>query len=233
MKQERWRLDRNGSTRTVLIYLLVGAVGLAFGYLASQEPSGVTKIYFVQDPSSPPDYEIRYSYSPDPSSASLVTQNVALIRERGDRDEVNAVYWSPKRPDEWGSVEMTFPWSSDSDFAIAILEPSLHLFRDYDATAAGELAIASEATGNRWITLAALGAGGKKIKIESGIDVTRWVRGSRSLRVRYRMRASRLMYHPTPNDPIGLAGAQCLRQFDLENGYSSRLRLWKDHPKGE
>jgi hypothetical protein len=177
--------------------------------------------------------ELPWKIASDVSSDNLVTRDVALIRERNERDNVPTVYWSPKRPNEWGSVEIRFEWNTDSNPALAIFEPSLHVFGDYDATAAGELAVSSEATGNRWVDLAALGPGRKKFSLQSAIDVTRWVQGSQSIRIRYRVKAGRLMYHPTPNDPIGLATAQCLRQFDPVNGYSARLQFWTSRPNGE
>lgn len=101
--------------------------------------------------------ELPWKIASDVSSDNLVTRDVALIRERNERDNVHTVYWSPKRPNEWGSVEIRFEWNTDSNPALAIFEPSLHVFGDYDATAAGELAVSSEATGNRWVDLAALG----------------------------------------------------------------------------
>jgi hypothetical protein len=75
-----------------------------------------------------------------------------------------------------------------------------------------------------------------KFTLQHAVDVSRWVKGSQSLRIRYRVKASRLMYHPTPDDPIGLAAAQCLRQQiskrELEQSkYAARLRLWKNHPE--
>jgi hypothetical protein len=221
--------------RTVMVYAILCASFMFLGYRWSSEPSKVTALYYVREPTSPADIELLYSNVSDFGSKKPVTEDIALIRERDPDDHVQVVYWSPKRANEWGSIEIEFEWEPGFDPAFAILDPSLHLFGNFDPTASGEFAVASEATGNRWVTLAVIEAIEDKFTLQHAVDVSRWVKGSQSLRIRYRVKASSLMYHPTPDDPIGLAAAQCLRQQinkpELEQSkYASRLRLWKSHP---
>ncbi len=211
----------------VLVYFPIAAVSATIGYWLAAEPNPVTQIYHAEVPSSPPDQELRYSHFLGSSSHSLFTENVALIRERDPEGKVHTMYWAPRRPNEWGSVELYLKWDSRWGSRLAVLQPSLHILSDYDATAKGELAIASEATGNRWVVLGVIGSQSAHYVFPSAIDITRWVRGSQSLRIRYRLKATRLMYHPTPNDPIGLAAAQCLRE--MRGGEEMfRLQIWKD-----
>lgn len=210
----------------IAIYAMFGAAFGGAGYRWGRGPNQVTNLYFARGPEDPPDVELSYCLHSASSNIPLVTRNVALIRERTPDDAVQAAYFSPRRPDQWGSVEMEFRWDETLDPSIGILDPNLHLFGDYDQAAVCELALSSDATGNRWVTLVALGPSNSHFSIQHSVDVTPWVRGTNSLRIRYRMKASRLMYHPTPNDPIGLAAAQCLRSHSSQ--ISTRLRLWKD-----
>ncbi len=221
--------------RTAIVYAILCASFGVLGYRWSSEPSRVTSLYFVREPTSPADIELLYSNFSTSVSMEPVTQNLAQIRERAPDDQVTTMYWSPKRANEWGSIEIEFQWEPGFDPAFAILDPSLHLFGNFDCTAAGEIAVASEATGNRWVILASIAAGESKHTLQHPVDVSRWVRGSQSLRIRYRVKASRLMYHPTPNDPIGFAAAQCLRELPPRSGfegenYAAQLRLWKNQP---
>ncbi len=222
--------------RTAMAYAILCASFMFLGYRWSSEPSKVTALYYVREPKSPADIELLYSNVSDFGSKKPVTEDIALIRERDPNDQVQVVYWSPKRANEWGSIEIEFEWEPGFDPAFAILDPSLHIFGNFDSTAGGEFAVASEATGNRWVTLAGIEAIENKFTLQHAVEVSRWVKGSQSLRIRYRVKASRLMYHPTPDDPIGLAAAQCLRQQISEREleqfkYAARLRLWKNHPE--
>ena len=218
-----------------LVYAILCASFMFLGYRWSTEATKVTSLYYVREPKSPADIELLYSNFSTQSSEKPVTENIALIRERDPDDQVNIVFWSPKRASEWGSIEIGFQWEPGFDPAFAVLDPSLHLFGNFDSTAGGEFAVASEATGNRWVTLAGIETIDSKLTLQHAVDVSRWVRGTHSLRIRYRVKASRLMYHPTPDDPIGLAAAQCLREQINDRNleypkYPARLRLWKNHP---
>jgi hypothetical protein len=218
-----------------MVYVLLCASFALMGYRFSSESSRVASLYYVREPKSPADIELLYSNVPAPGSKNAVTENIALIRERDPDDQVHIVFWSPKRANEWGSIEIEFQWEPGFNPAFAVLDPNLHLFGNFDSTAGGEFAVASQATGNRWVTLASTETIDSKFTLQHAIDVSRWVQGSDSLRIRYRVKASRLMYHPTPDDPIGFAAAQCLRQHlnerDAENcKYAARLRLWKNQP---
>jgi hypothetical protein len=234
------RRERGMFVRTVVCYAIVCAIFGGIGYWLAREPIAVTNLYFAREPKSPPDLDLQFSALSTDVKQVLVTQDVARISERYPDGRVHNIYYAPKRPDHWGTVEMEFRWDPEFQPAMAILEPNLHLFGQFDKTAAGEIAISSEATGNRWVTLASLG--NSEVHVSLGypgsseaflkkIDMTRWVQGSHALRIRYRLKANRLMYHPTPDDPIGLAAAQCLRQS--MDGFASRLRLWRNVPDSD
>lgn len=225
MSSARW------GYRTFALYVAVCSAAAWTGYWMTKKPSRVTSLYYVREPKSPPDQVIQHSIASPSSSINIATHDVALIRERAPDDAVHVVYFAPKRPNQWGSVEMEFRWKPELAPEFGILEPSLHLFGIYDKSALGELAVSSEATNQRWVILGSFGGTEDHVNVEKGVDVTRWVKGARSLRVRYRLKASRLMYHPTPDDPVGYAGAQCLRQ--LKDGVATQLRLWRDRPDVE
>jgi hypothetical protein len=212
-----------------MVYALLCASFMSLGYRCSSESSRVSSLYYVREPKSPADIELLYSNVSDVGSKKPVTKDIALIRERDPDDHVQIVFWSPKRANEWGSIVIEFQWEPGFDPAFAVLDPNLHLFGNFDSTAGGEFAVASQATGNRWVTLASTETIDSKFTLQHAIDVSRWVQGSDSLRIRYRVKASRLMYHPTPDDPIGFAAAQCLRQC-TNCRYAARLRLWRNQP---
>jgi hypothetical protein len=214
-----------------ILYACIIASCAIGGYFGFSRGPLVTKIYFAREPSTPPDRDFPFYNTLEESDRRLVTSNVSRIRERNPEHPQNdlTAYWSPNAPGVWGSVEMEWSWEEGFFPQLAILHPSLHLFPVFDPSVSGEIAVSSQATGDRWVTLASIESRNGSIALVDGIDVTPWVQNSHALRVRYRLRASKLIYHPTPNDPIGLAGAQCLRT----NGDtpSSRLRLWAMRPE--
>ena len=228
---QRWLggVTRERFYRIILTYLAVCTCFALLGYWLAGEPSIVESVYFSREPSTKADQEILFPPLPSSTSPPIVTENVSFIQERDESQEVAITYWAPTRPNVWGMIEMEFVWASDIRPELAILEPSLLLFLDYDPTAEGEFAISSAATGNEWLTLVRLNVSNHLDRFNNRIDVTKWVQGSEKLRIRYRLKANRLMYHPTPNDPIGLACAQGLRKH-VEEGYASRLRLWRRRP---
>jgi hypothetical protein len=99
----------------------------------------------------------------------------------------------------------------------------------FDSTGCGELYLASQDTGDQWVELLKFSAQSVGTSITEPIDITRWVRTGHHLRLKYRLKAERPLYHPTPDDPIGIAGAQCLRSSG-NHPYASRLRLWRNKP---
>jgi hypothetical protein len=185
----------------------------------------VSGIYLVREPLQPADREFYDSNFHLEKDSKRSTRNVVLIRERTVEDAPNLAYWCPQRPGTWGEVEVEWHWEPSFQPFLAILEPNLSVATDFDPSAVTEFAIASDVTNQRWKTLLRLDATSPDKSLYQAINVSKWVKGCSSLRIRYRMMANKLMYHPTPDDPIGLAGAQCSRQ-SFGSRYASRLRFW-------
>jgi hypothetical protein len=109
---------------------------------------------------------------------------------------------------------------------VGILDPNVSVMTGFDPAARAELYVASEATGGKWVQLCSLEKKLDRTELQRTIDVTPWVQKGNYLRVKYRLLAKKFMTHPTPDDPIGFAGAQCLRQLKVRP-HATRLQLWK------
>lgn len=225
--RQRWR--EPGKLRiasTLAAYLLVGISCATMAYWLTRRPTRLSGIYFVREPARPADQAFLVSHFVSDERVRCSTRNVAFIRERTVEGNLRTAYWCPMHPGAWGEVEIEYRWEASFQPHLAILEPNLAVATIYDPTAVAEFAIASDATNQQWNTLLRLDDSSPDQAFIKAIDISRWVQGCTSLRIRYRLRAEKLMYHPTPNDPIGYAGAQCLRQY-YGSSHASRLRLWK------
>jgi hypothetical protein len=209
-----------------MAYGLVAITCASLGYWLTPRPSSVSEIYLVRVPTRPADRECFDSNFHTEKDAQRTIRNVVLIRERTVEDKPNIVYWCPQRPGTWGEVEIEWRWEPSFEPDLAILETNVSVATVFDPTAVAEFAIASNVTNQQWHTLLRLDASSPDQAFIESIDVSRWVQNCTSIRIRYRMLANKLMYHPTPNDPIGLAGAQCSRQ-SMGSRHASRLRFWK------
>lgn len=225
--RQRWRASwKLRVVSTLAAYLLVGITCAATAYWLTPRSPTVSNIYLVREPTEPADREFLVSNFGPEKSNQFTPKNVVLIRERSVQEKVTTAYWCPKYPGTWGEVEVEYRWEPSFQPQRAILEPVLSVATVFDPTAVAEFAIASDATNQQWETLLRLDVSSPDTVFNKAIDVSRWVQGCTSLRIRYRLRAEKLIYHPTPNDPIGYAGAQCLRQH-YGSSHASRLRLWK------
>jgi hypothetical protein len=215
-----------GTNRIWLLYAVTATVFAAIGYWFSVPSPYISSIYFAREPESPPDFEVSISSLEHTHPAIESTVNVAWVRERELDDSVKVRYWCPKTANEWGEVVVHWQWEHAWSPKLALLELNIQIFSMFDPFSEAQVFLSSQDTGGRWKELVRFDVNSSDKELSKAIDVSPWVSTSRYLRIKYRMKGQKWMYHPTPNDPIGIAGAQCLRQGNGQT-YSSRLRLWK------
>ncbi len=213
-----------------LQYVLCTVFFFAIGFYFSLPSSKLPLIELIASPTAPADREFLITSSQRDDKGIESTANVKWTRERGPDNNLSVFYWCPAEAGVWGEVVVRWEWDESWTPEFAMLEPNLILAPLHDSSAAGELYLASEDTRGQWIELASLDARVSKDKgVTEPIDVTRWLKTSRYLQIKYRLKANRQLFHPTPDDPIGIAGAQCLRQLAGQQ-FASRLRLWRIQP---
>ena len=219
LTQKVWEVLR-GRSLILLLALCFGALGFAFGLPAKVHPS----VQQVELPS-----EVADSIS----TVDIWSEDQPLIEKidsavrstelpSGGYDGIR--FWCPRRPDHWGEVIYSFPIKTDREIELAVLkfsEIKVFAFRDNEAQV--EVWLGGIGQDNDWERIGVVDA--KSDTFPQLIRVTDWVRGGKSLRVRFRFRARQLLYHPTENDPIGLAGAQALRTI-RGHGNAIELHVW-------
>ena len=221
--------------RMALIYGMAVACGLLAGYLIAVPRDEVSPIYLIQPPTVPADLTFGESLFPDQQPGLVSSWNMAMITERNDQDPTAHIvrYWCPRSSNTWGEIIYEWKWDADWDPELAIMKPNLHVFSEFDPLARGEFYIATASTRDQWILMLEIGESKSDTRLNREIDVTRWVRNSRYLRVKYRLKAQKMMYHPTPNDPIGFAGAHAMRDHiedPVQPPYAMYLSLWRHRP---
>jgi len=221
------------TARWIFVYTIAALISGTAGFIASQNRKlPVSQITLTTVPETPPDQQWSIHLFTSPEKYQTNSENMVLITEQpgpflDNQDQLPLTrYLCARKPDTWGVVDYRFPLDDSSHVRLAALFANLHVFLEYDPVARGELWIASETTGGQWQLVAALDSVNTETMIHDHIDVTQWVRGSKYLDVRYRVMAHRLMFHPTPNDPIGFAAAQSMRALDIDK-YSMRLAVWR------
>lgn len=221
----RWRLG--------LVYGLTAISGLVLGYAFAPSGDSITQIYITRMPQTPPDLVFRETLFPDDQPGLVSSSNLAMITEskENDRSDLTVRYWCPRSSDTWGELIYEWKWDETWQPQLAILRPNLHILTEFDPAARGEFYVASAVTNDRWIRLLEMGLGHSDTRLDYPIDVTKWVQTSRYFRIKFRLKAKKMMYHPTPNDPIGFAGAQALRQHYDKPTTNMRLMLWEHRPE--
>jgi len=217
------------------LYTLIAACGLLAGYLVAVPRDEVSPIYLIYPPEVPADLTFGESLFPDQQPGLVSSSNMAMITERNDKAPTAHMvrYWCPRSSNSWGEIIYEWKWDVSWQPELAIMKPNLHVFSELDPFARGEFYIATESTRDQWLLMLAMGENKSDTRLDREIDVTRWVRNSRYLRVKYRLKAQKMMYHPTPNDPIGFAGAHALRQHidrPIQPPYAMYLSLWRHRP---
>jgi hypothetical protein len=202
-------------------------IGCILGGWLGSERQATQDLYFAKVPEVPPTISLTESLF-DPQSRFIEsTSGLQRVSERdGTTETVSLKFYCPNESLGWGELILKWNWDAEWVPATGILEPNMLVVPAFDPSSVAEIYVSSESTGDRWLQLARLEKGLESIELNRAIDVTKWVQKGNYLRVKYRLRAEKLMTHPTPDDPIGFAGAQCLRQLKRKP-FASRLLLWR------
>lgn len=239
-------VDRDGSTigrtfgKRLLLwgYFSTALFALLAGFLWQSNQYSVSLIYFLKPPDVAADVVFIESFVGKNigldgiDGFNGVLRNAVVITEEGRQGggQTNC-YICPQSANRWGELELTWKWERTIKPALGILDLNMHVFPQFDSTAIAEVYLASEETKGRWVQMVTLSEKTHDRNLFDSIDVTRWVQKSSYLKVLYRLKANRLIYHPTPNTPIGFAGAQCLRHAEYAPE-ATKLSLWKTMPEG-
>lgn len=207
--------------------LLTIAVSTALGIWLALPSSNIDDIYFAELPSIPAEISLSENLFADAPRYIESVRKLQRVSERdGETETVSTRFYCPNESLVWGELIVRWEWEADWSPSLGILDPNLGISPEYDAATEAELYVESKSTAGRWILISKLNKKLDRTEIQRSIDVTRWVRNGNYLRVKYRLKAEKFMTHPTPDDPIGFAGAQCLRQLRIKP-MATRLQLWK------
>jgi len=230
---------RNSGKRILpLVYLSTALIALGVGFYWQSQQYSASPIYFLKPPQVAADVIFVESLLGEHIGLDGidgfhgVLRNAVVITEEGRQGggQTNR-YVCPQSSGQWGELELKWEWDRSLHPALGILDLNMHVFPQFDSTAVAEMYVSSEATKGRWVQMVTLSENTHDRNLFESIDVTRWVKNSRYLKVLYRLKANRLIYHPTPNTPIGFAGAQCLRHANY-SPEATKLSLWKELPEG-
>lgn len=199
------------------------------GYLSNRTKGFVSKITFTSPPTRKADRILEVNLWGDPSSFIYQQDKIALINEKNPNPVRFIKFFCPRSPYEKSTLTLRFKLEKNTRCDHAFLQLSSAALYSFDPYAKIRVAIASEKTRGEFVELAELSKNTEENLIPEPFDVTEYVRDSGVLDIRLTAVASKLLYHPTPNDPIGFAGAQLLRQ--ARNEYSAAtLKLWFTDP---
>ncbi len=151
-------------------------------------------------------------------------EDAVLVREKA-ANGIDTLYYCPRDPVKEATVLLRFPIPQDRPLRLVLLTLSLHCFYEFDPDAHLYLSLSSSNTNNKEILLAEFSSDTQENEITDAFDVTEYVVGAKELQIIIRGSSPRLLYHPTPNDPIGYAGAQLLRQWGNDPS-AAELELW-------
>lgn len=132
-------------------------------------------------------------------------------------------YWCPRAYDQWGGVDYDFPLSPLHAVEKVVLEHHTTVFGALDARAEAEIWLPSPHADR--LEQAGHLSGDTIVHFPKTLDVTDRASGKSHFRLRYRLKASQLLFHPTPDVPIGYAAAQACRSVQ-GSGAVIRLHIW-------
>jgi hypothetical protein len=205
----------------ITVALISGCIGY-FSLRTTPEPS---RISFTGRPETQADKSLDVDIWNESFPYIVARDRVVLISEGRAEDGPLTRFFSPRSAEQDGSVLLRFPLEPDKTIQKAFLTLKLASFYTQDETANVQIELRSERTNGYFLKLAELNSKTQENVIPESVDISEYVRGSTAVEIKITVRASKLLYHPTPNDPIGYAGAQALRQLQLEN-WCARLELW-------
>lgn len=213
-------------------FLAVAAIAFFFGalgYFSNRTSRLVSKITFTTPPTRKPDRLLEVNLWGDPSSFIYQQDKIALINEKSPNPARLIKFYCPNSPHELSTLVLRFKLEEHMHCNHVFLRLSSAALFSFDPYAKIRVAIASENTRGDFVELAELSKQTEENHIPESFDVTEYVRDSSMLDIRLTAIASKLLYHPTPNDPIGFAGAQLLRQARSENA-AATLEFWFTDP---
>jgi len=215
--------------RTAAIcWIVVAIISGGVGYLTMDPSPPTSRISFSGYPKTPADDSLLVDLWNDRLPFIAAREGVALVTE-GKREDGSMVrYFCPRRQYEDGSLLLRFPIDNHRSLRHIFLSLRLAVFFNFDESAEVDVYLKSSQTGGVFLKFAELGARTEEDVIRESFDITEYARGSDQVEVKIISRASKLLYQPTPNDPIGYAGAQALRQYP-EHKWSAKLDLWYDN----
>lgn len=211
--------------RAFVSWTTVAVISGLVGYLSVDMTPTTPRITFSGYPKTPADESLEVDLWNDSLPYIAVRQGLALVTEGKNENRSIVRFLCPQKQHEDGVVILRFPLENQRPFSNVFLSLRLVAFYNFDEAAELELYLKTSATRGRFLSFAELGAKTQENVIRESFDITEYVRGSTEVEIKIIARAAKLLYHPTPNDPIGYAGAQALRQYLYEN-WSARLEMW-------
>ena len=209
-----------------ICYLLAAIISASVGFYSLRTFTERSMVKIVVPPRTEPKDVQSIDLFEAPKQYLESSEGVALVTESNlESKDFSTKFWCPQTPDQWGEVIYRFDIASDENYKLATLDINVCIFPISDPMSVVEVYVSSSRTKNLWIRLLTLDRHHEDRTLKDPIDVTEWITNADHFKVRFRLKAHRLQYHPTPNDPIGIAGSQCLRQLAKEKS-SMALRLY-------
>ncbi len=213
-------------------YAIIGLLFASLGFVSGFGKKSVNSLRQFQTPDIPADKIFAVNIWEDEQPfLRLAKPNTAVCVTEMTKQGLHGMrFWCARWHDQWGEVNYEFPIENPGSVKLAALvQRETTVFNFLDETAVAEIWINSGNQTARWVRLGRIDASGGKFP--EMIDITEWAQRGSPLRVRFRLKATKALYHPTENDPIGFAGAQALRvQLNQDGGDSTpnaiELQLW-------
>lgn len=206
-------------------WLGIFGVSFSIGYRSIVPDPISSKITLSKLPISPPDETLLVDLWSEHPKFIVNKEQFALVTEKNPREIDQVRFFCPRRPNEVHYLELQFPLTFTSPIKYAHLKLDLLAAAIYDPSARVRVYIASEATQGQFEELAELSHFTGEDQIPGDFDITPFIKSSTSIKIRISCVASKLLYHPTPDDPIGYAAAQALRQRRNVPS-AAKLSLW-------
>lgn len=217
-------------TRRDLLTLALwgGAASLSFGlgYRSVKPAQAVSQITLGNRPQSEPDRSFVVDLWAERPEFIEDKNAFALVTEKHQPERYSVRFLCPRSPNQRSELNLRFPLDKLQSVRSAFIQLTVLASAVYDPMAELHIWVASDATNGRWVELLELSAKTGEDQIPDAFEVTSYVQGASELRLRISCIASHLMYHPTPDDPIGYAACQALRQARYDS-FAAKLELWR------
>jgi hypothetical protein len=212
----------------IMLWSSIAILSLTLGYRSVPLPP-TSKISFGLLPTAPPDAALTIDLWSDQPQYMESQELLALVTEKNIPERNDVRFLCPRFPDQISNLYIRFPLSPSQKIEKAFLHLRLLAATIYDPQAKVKVFVSSESTRGIFVELVELSAQTEEDQIPREFDILPYVKDSSYLRIRVSCVATKLIYHPTPNDPIGYATGQALRQARYENA-AATLQLWYDKP---